>query len=250
MSKSNRLKRRRRAREEQERNSNQAPKPEKENIFWTGTKKLYAIGTVVFGIIGWFALRDNIHKWTTSDHDLFIEETTIPYLLIPDELLRNNGKICFAFGNAISVCNTVDAFRTSFYTLPSSAIINCGSAMYPIQVGFKVDGNKLYVITDIKDLDNDQSIIKIDSNKCSLYRKNLKDYHPDENNHRFIEVVDNAGDTAFSIGFKKSNMIYIKGYFVGIDEATVVTEKAIYPCLNKVAPNWRIEVRKRMKDIQ
>lgn len=135
----------------------------------------------------------------------------------------------------------------------SKNLIDCTSKK--IFLGVKDD--RLYISTEFKDLQKEETIGVIEFNHWKLYKPNLFDYRNDD---KRLEVVDKQNNIVFSINYiSKFNGVLISGYF--IDERSIVilptaiteTDRSVIlnslkgsdlknfqTCIYKKEANWKI----------
>lgn len=164
----------------------------------------------------WF--KDKIHEIATPKSVLFEEDNFIKGILIPKYILESNADIDVYFGS-VGMSYPIGKYKQGVDVTPSLIRYTDGQNIADIKL--KIMNNKLYVSTEINDIETGEIIGIINYNKWNLYKKNVLTYHDDNNS---LEVIDKYNNVVFSIFFYKPNTIVIQGYFFVKGGITVVGE--------------------------
>ena len=116
----------------------------------------------------------------------------------------------------------------------------------PIHLYVKPETHKLYVSSDIIDIQTGQVIGTINYNEWKLFKPNLLNY---SSNDTAFEVLDRYDNVVFSMKRSSSSTIDVRGYFLYDSNALVISDSKMQsiPYNN---PNWRQVVMNEVKTIK
>ena len=185
---------------------------------WTVIKKgwviVVIIGVVLGLVISSIALKDQIHKWITPQQKLYEEENFIKGIIIPN--YTDSYPDLNIFYGSFTISYSIEKFKQGINITPD--LIKCAGEP-PGNIGLKIIDGKLFVSTEILDLD-DKLVGVIDYNKWSLFKPNLLTYHETDNS---LEVIDRYNNVVLSILFISPNTISLQGYFMEKKEIIVLS---------------------------
>ena len=202
----------------------------KKSTSWEKFKKIvtsfyFTIGVIVT-FLSFYFFKDLIKRDLQSDHEKWEEEKFIPGVLIPDNLKYFDNTIKLRLGY-INFQYTLDSLR---HGIAIPLAVKCKNEDSPIRIELGLNGNRLEVTTELKDLQKFEIVGRIKNNKWSLFKDNLLDYNYNDST---LEVIDRAGLTIFSLRFYYPNTIAIKGYFITNNNIAIVSKKGFSLCNSK-----------------
>jgi hypothetical protein len=113
------------------------------------------------------------------------------------------------------------------------------------KITFGLWHNRLFVSTEFKDLQKEETIGVIEYNHWKLYKQNMFDFHNGDN---YLEVIDKQGNIVFSIKSEmkgKCEFIYVNGYFINPNSISIVSTtlnnspKGVCACISKSDYAWK-----------
>jgi hypothetical protein len=263
----------------QERLQNNAPIP----INTVPPKKNWSVGKIL-GIVAVIATiivaYEPIRQLLLSKHDKYKEETFVEGDLKPDpinpiehpernyELYPNKPILNKVKSDSVHYVRGV--LISDFDDVNPYVYVNCGNYIFPcyktdLMKGVRIfasvfDCQKtyfdlfvqdkiLYVSTEFKDLQKEETIGFIKFNHWSLYRSNMFDYNESE---KKFEVIDKQHNIVFSIEYNKegggvfTSTVNINGYFISPEAVLVISNIKNYTeqnnwCIQKIDSNWKQE---------
>jgi hypothetical protein len=198
--------------------------------FFGSFYSIIGILVTLSGVIGLFTFWPQINDLFASRKEKWKDQTFVRGILIPQSLLSSTDTINLELGTV--------SFRDNVHNLKQgiefkqSRVLGCGSSpVFPFDLRFKIENNRLYFATTFKDIQKEEVVGIIDFRTWSLVKSNLLDYNETDES---LEVIDRSGNIIFSLLYKYPNTISIKGYFVAVDCITVVSKGiSTYPINSK-----------------
>lgn len=133
--------------------------------------------------------------------------------------------------------------------IPPNSNFSCGS----IKFGLKDD--RVYVSTEFKDLQKEETIGIIEFNHWKVWKRNRLFYYDDENR---LEVRDLQNLKVFSIKYEFDGVlqeIFVSGYFIQPENVAILafnkdTTKMIQTCIQKSDLAWKTKTWKLAEKIE
>ena len=104
----------------------------------------------------------------------------------------------------------------------------------PFDLRFLLKGNRLYVSTTFKDID-DKYVGKLSFTEWELKSSKISNYHDGDDN---MEIIDENNYVLFNMQYLYPNTIQIHGYFVGNEGIQVAGDSSLYGT-SKSIPNYK-----------
>ncbi|MBV8389896.1 MAG: hypothetical protein JO080_08870, partial [Mucilaginibacter sp.] len=194
---------------------------------------------IVMGFLAFF-YEMPFKKNFETPHDKYIEQNFVKGILVPD-LILNNHILKFYSGTNMSAYSKESLLQGVVHDPNVMGV----DEIAPLNISFKLIGDRLYIYSVFKDFDNENVIGTIDSNSYMLKSSNFFNFKSDD---RRLEVYDNKNDVVFSIQFEEPNLIRFKGYVVGKTACLVSTDNNL-EVFYKSSPNYRMEARSAIDKI-
>ena len=121
------------------------------------------------------------------------------------------------------------------------------------KISFGVKDSRLYISTEFKDLEKEETIGFIEYNHWKLYKPNLLYF---ENDDKRLEVRDKQNNIVFSISYQEVSdnsvgIVYIGGYFVNSASVLVLSAKPSFnECYSKSKGEWRQNAMDKIRTIK
>jgi len=216
------------------------------SLFWPRVKEIIFSGWGIFGgivmIIGFltFFYEMPFKKNFATPHDKYVEQNFVRGILVP-KLISDQYLIKFYCGSNMAAYTKESLLQGVVY---DPNVVGIDEAV-PLNISFKLMGDRLYIYSEFKDFDNENVIGTIDSNSYMLKSSNFFNFKSDD---RRLEVYDNKNDVVFSIQFEEPNFIRFRGYVVGKTACLVSTDAGL-KIFMKSNPNYKTEGRLAIDEI-
>ncbi|WP_259070136.1 hypothetical protein HDF24_15505 [Mucilaginibacter sp. X4EP1] len=249
-----------------------------------GWKRVAALLLILGGIASFIAIQN---EWLKSSKKKFEEQTTESGSLNPPKLNYSNSQysqisndgfkffiprippnfdsktnkrfppiiglhvIDFNINNPIYV----DCGNRIFYLTPQyfhkgvDILKTLGDSCSNTSLILGLKGDRLYISTEFKRLQNEETMGIIEYNHWTLFKENILTYRY---NDTMLEVRDKQNKIAFSIKYGQTSMmrtkkgppfngVIIRGYFLGDTSLTVINSQPGFfrGCFLKSDPNWK-----------
>ena len=106
-------------------------------------------------------------------------------------------------------------------------------AISPIKLFFGIKNFRLYVKTEFKDLEHEETIGIIQFNHWKLYRDNMLTSNNDDLR---LEVYDKSNRVVFGIRYEGGHDVYLTGYFIDEDAVYILKNTSFNPLKFVVIP--------------
>ena len=210
-------------------------------LFWRRVGKFltkwYSIAVVVFTLVGWYLLQDDIKNKLKSKQEKREERKFIKGILIPEYLLYKTKKLNLVWGTFRLDTDIDQLIEGEEF---SQNLVSCkGGFEEPIKMTFQIIKNRLTISTTFKEFPSEDVLGIIHKNNWLIVDEKQLRIRDDD---RYLEVIDKKGHVAFSLVFQEPNTLVYKGYFIGSKFTSVATDSVFAACIPKTDSNYRVKI--------
>lgn len=178
-----------------------------------------------------------------SEYDKYEEEVFIKGIKLPEYILKNQNYLHFKLGSSDLYYRGI---RTNGTPFTIDSWLKCDWTDNPINLWFRLDGDRLRVYDTVRYIANREVIALIDFDKAALFKPNLFDYYSDD---KSLEIVDRSNQIAFSISLVDDSVVALQGYFISTTNIAMIS-KSLRWCLQPSDLSAETVVSEMMKNAE
>jgi hypothetical protein len=215
-------------------------------------KSGYGVLSVVIALTAIPGIKKEVHDWFISDEQLWKEKTYLNGIKIPlninDDtqlltiIIGSRDKHHYGLAQVFSLSTLSDTPSFSQQKVPYIIMPGGGT---PFNLRFLLKGNRLYIGTIFKDID-DKYVGKMNFTEWELKSSKISNYHDGDDN---MEIIDENGYVLFNMRYQTPNTIIIEGYYVSDGGVQIANDSTIIG-INKLAPDYKIEAIQYIKGLK
>jgi hypothetical protein len=205
--------------------------------FWESLispKGVISVIAILFGLFtGYYFLKDKIHEWITPKETLWEEKNYVSGVTLPIEIVKQFKKIEVSSGSngAIEMLD-INRMKEGVEYSPKGFSYN-GSIGGPFGLKLLLKGNKLFVATTFKDID-DNYVGELYFDRWKARSQYISNYHDGDDN---MEIIDTHNNVLFSMQYVYPNRLVLKGYSNTIHYILVADTGLLY--IAKLEPDYK-----------